>query len=145
MVDEELAAVLDEAVQVGVDGIQTRWRLVGGDDVDVVVERLRIPRLVFEDDVLEEVLRVADRARGFILDRKLRRRPDMKNQEQQQNDSGRPDQLRIGLEEVAVAIDCRRANENLEVTSEMTKDEQKHEEPGHRHEIFLPQRRSKKT
>src|SRR5580765_5090031 len=63
VIHEELPAARRELRQIGVDGVQAGRRPVSSGDVGVVVEGLRIPLLVLEDDVFEEVFRVAARPR----------------------------------------------------------------------------------
>ena len=57
VIDEQLAAVRDELREIRVNGVEPRRGLVGQRDVAVEVQLLRIPLLVLEDDVLEEVRR----------------------------------------------------------------------------------------
>jgi hypothetical protein len=61
----------------------------------------------------------------------------MQNKHEQEEDAGRPNEFRIGLEEMAVAIDGIATKENLKITREMTEDEQKHHQTGHGHYVFL--------
>jgi hypothetical protein len=67
----------------------------------------------------------------------------MQGQHQQQEKTGRPDQLRVALEKVAVAIDGFRTEENLEVAGQVPNDEQEHHEAADRHDVLLAERRLK--
>jgi hypothetical protein len=61
------------------------------------------------------------------------------NHYQQENARG-PEQFRVGLEKVAVAIDGFGSEEKLQVAREMPHDEQKKYKPRNRHDVFFAQR-----
>ena len=56
----------------------------------------------------------------------------------QQRDADRPEQFDIGLEEMAVAVDCFRAEENLQVAHHVADDKQKQDGPVPAIRYFLP-------
>ena len=80
---------------------------------------------------------VAHRPRGLVLDRELGRRPNVQDHHEDQTQPRRPDQLRVGLQEVAVAVDRLRAKEDLQVAGQMPYHEQEQGAPCHRHDILL--------
>jgi len=64
----------------------------------------------------------------------------VQNERQDQDNARGSDDLEIGLEEVAVAIDGFRTEEKLKVAGEVTDDEEKHHESRYRHDVFFAQR-----
>ena len=61
----------------------------------------------------------------------------MQGDHQEQEQSSGPDQLRVGLKEVSIAIDGFAPEENLQITGEVANHKQQHHETGHRHYVFL--------
>ena len=63
----------------------------------------------------------------------------MHDQQHKQDEPGRPNQLGIGLKEVAVAVERFGPQKNLEVASQMTNDKKEQHETANRHEVLLAQ------
>src|SRR5213078_2551327 len=65
------------------------------------------------------ILGITDWPSRPILERKSCRCPNMQQQQHKQDEPGRPNQLGIGLKEVAVAVERFGPQKNLEVASQM--------------------------
>lgn len=86
-------------------------------------------------------IRISDRPGRAVFSRQFDRCPDMQDQHEKQEEPRRPDQLGVGLKKMAVAVDSLGPEKNLKISGEMADDEQKHDQTGNRHDIFLAQRR----
>jgi hypothetical protein len=68
----------------------------------------------------------------------------MKRHAAEHDEAGWPDDFQVGLEEMAVGIDLIRADEDLQIASQMPDDKKKHHAAGGGHDI-LPSRARNRT
>ena len=74
--------------------------------------------------------------RPAVLHREPDRIINVEDDDEEQNNSDDPEEGPEFTQMLPVAINPRRAEENLEVAEEMADDEQNQDYPGHRHDHF---------
>src|SRR5581483_10706987 len=91
------------------------------------------------------ILRIGLRPRRPVFRREFDGRPDVQQDQNEEDDPRRPEDFGVGLQQVAIAVDGFRPQKDLQIPQQVQQHEQEKRQAGYGHDELLSQRRCKQV